>query len=34
MLSGVADTHALVWFATKQFKKIGAGARRIFAAAD
>jgi PIN domain nuclease of toxin-antitoxin system len=34
MLGGVADTHALVWFATNQPGKLGQNARRIFAAAD
>jgi PIN domain nuclease of toxin-antitoxin system len=34
MLIGVTDTHALVWFATRQHNKIGLGARRVFAAAD
>ncbi len=33
MLEGIADTHALVWFATNQYQKIGARARRLFAAA-
>jgi PIN domain nuclease of toxin-antitoxin system len=34
MLSGVADTHALFWFATGKVDKLGASARRIFEAAD
>ena len=34
MLAGVADTHALVWFANNQHAKIGEGARKIFIAAD
>jgi PIN domain nuclease of toxin-antitoxin system len=34
MLAGVADTHALVWFANNQHNKIGQNARKVFAAAD
>jgi PIN domain nuclease of toxin-antitoxin system len=34
MLSGVADTHALVWYASGASNKLGAAARRIFEAAD
>jgi PIN domain nuclease of toxin-antitoxin system len=34
MLVGIADTHALVWFATRNSRKIGASARKIFEAAD
>jgi PIN domain nuclease of toxin-antitoxin system len=34
MLSGVADTHALVWYATGEFRKIGNIARNVFEAAD
>jgi PIN domain nuclease of toxin-antitoxin system len=34
MLSGVADTHALVWYATGEFRKIGNAARSVFEAAD
>jgi len=34
MLSGVADTHALVWYASGASNKLGVAARRIFEAAD
>lgn len=34
MRRAVTDTHALVWFATNQHRKIGDDARRIFVAAD
>ena len=34
MLSGVADTHALVWYATGESRKIGSAAKRVFEGAD
>jgi PIN domain nuclease of toxin-antitoxin system len=34
MLSGVTDTHALLWHTTGQARKIGRAARRIFENAD
>jgi PIN domain nuclease of toxin-antitoxin system len=34
MISGVADTHPLIWYATGQLNRIGRSARRIFEAAD
>lgn len=34
MLSGVADAHALVWYASGASNKLGVAARRIFEAAD
>ena len=34
MLSGITDTHALVWYASGASNKLGVAARRIFEAAD
>jgi len=34
MLGAVADTHALVWFATNQHGRLGQAAQKIFTAAD
>jgi PIN domain nuclease of toxin-antitoxin system len=34
VLGGVADTHALLWFALGQPNKLGHGARRIFEGVD
>jgi len=34
MLAGVTDTHALVWFATGETRKLGGSAKRIFEAVD
>jgi len=34
MLSGITDTHALVWYASGASNKLGATARRYFEAAD
>jgi PIN domain nuclease of toxin-antitoxin system len=34
VLSGITDTHALVWFASGASARLGAAARRIFEAAD
>lgn len=34
MLSGVTDTHPLVWFLAGNARKLGAAALRVFEAAD